>query len=88
METKNDPTPSARSVPIQIKVEKQTNSNPFSLDTDCPIELVNKKSHKQPKTEVQSGNIEAPLATEDACYACDASTQTEEKDKKDACHVM
>jgi hypothetical protein len=87
-ETKYDPTPSARTVPIQIKREKEINSNPFLYETDCPIELVNKKSHKTPKPEVPSGNIEAALATEDDCYACDACTQTEEKDKKEACLVM
>ena len=87
-ETKYDPTPSARTVPIQIKRENENNSNPFLSDTDCPIELANKKSHKTRKPAVKSGNVQAPLATEDACYACDACTQTEEKDKKDACHVM
>ena len=87
-ETKYDPTPSARTVPIQIRREKETNSNPFLSETDCLTELNNQNSHKTVKPEVQSDNISAPLATEDACYACDACTQTEEKDKKDACHVM
>ena len=67
-------------------MEKETNSNPFLSESECQIELVNKKWHKQYK--VESGNVQAPLATEDACYACDACTQTEEKDKKDACRVM
>merc|ERR1712106_397067 len=81
-EAKYEPTNSARIVPIQIQKNNKINLNPFLPENDCHIDK------KQEARKVQSGNTEVPLATEDACYACDACTQTGEKEKKDGCHVM
>eukprot|EP00092_Neocalanus_flemingeri_P065609 GFUD01079817.1.p1 GENE.GFUD01079817.1~~GFUD01079817.1.p1 ORF type:complete len:111 (-),score=33.40 GFUD01079817.1:3-335(-) len=87
-ENKYEPRSSAKTVPIQIQREKEKNLNPFLTDDDDLHESVNTTSNKSQILKTQTKDTPAPLATEDACYACDACTQTEGEDKKDNCHLM
>eukprot|EP00092_Neocalanus_flemingeri_P046335 GFUD01052103.1.p1 GENE.GFUD01052103.1~~GFUD01052103.1.p1 ORF type:complete len:346 (+),score=85.00 GFUD01052103.1:144-1040(+) len=87
-ENKYEPRTSAKNVPIQIQREKEKNLNPFLTDGDDLHESVNTTSNKSQILKTQTKDTPAPLATEDACYACDACTQTEGEDKKENCHLM
>jgi len=83
--TKNEP----RSIPIDIMKEQENKSTHILVNSDNQSEEVNKREKKS-EEEIKSVQIAvaAPLATEDACYACDACTQTVVRDKKDGCNVM
>eukprot|EP00092_Neocalanus_flemingeri_P106376 GFUD01136493.1.p1 GENE.GFUD01136493.1~~GFUD01136493.1.p1 ORF type:complete len:113 (+),score=34.19 GFUD01136493.1:133-471(+) len=87
-ENEYEPRTPAKTVPIQIQREKEKNLNPFLTDGDDLQESVNTTSNKSQILKTQTKDTPAPLATEDACYACDACTQTEGEDKKDNCHLM
>jgi len=76
-------------VPILIKQSKyDSNLNPFLSDDDDRSDSSIVKSPFPPNQDLQNSKIQAPLATEELCYACDACTQTEDKHKKESCHVM
>ena len=76
-------------VPILIKQSKyDSNLNPFLSDDDDRSDSSTVKSPFPPNQDLQNSKIQAPLATEELCYACDACTQTEDKHKKESCHVM
>jgi len=81
------------SVPIIQTVQKEkTSSENYDLELlksstrRVPVHIEKEKvSLEEVKGLVK---IEAPLATEEACFACDACTQTELGDKREACHLM
>jgi len=81
------------SVPIIQTVQKEkTSSENYDLELlksstrRVPVHIEKEKVSLE---EVEGlVKIEAPLATEEACFACDACTQTELGDKREACHVM
>ena len=90
-----------REVPIHIQKGKNSNLNPFLPDYEGESKVEASLFQNQPKVQKHENNksmknininqkhkAEAPLATEEACFACDACTQREEKDKKESCHVM
>ena len=87
-EARYEPRTSTITVPIQIRRERENNLNPFLVDIDNPSELVTNQVNASHTMPVQTADTPAPLATEDACYACDACTQTDHRDKKDGCDVM
>jgi len=88
--TKYESRSNSRSIPIDIRTEKKHHKNPFMLNSDSQSQPVKNYVKKSDNQEVQSQTIAvaAPLATEDACYACDACTQTVDSDKRDGCHLM
>lgn len=68
-------------VPIEVKESKIPNLKVIDQENE---ELQRSPLYYEPK--VHKG--EAPLAREEASKRCDASTQTEQKDKKAGCTVM
>lgn len=88
MRVKTHPGNEKISVPIIQTVQKEKNSS-----ENYGLELLKSSTRKVPvhigKEEVEGlVRIKAPLATEEACFACDACTQTELGDKREACRVM
>jgi len=87
-ETASQQSTEMREVPIQIQQNKNCNLNKINLEDERPNKSPIKTAQFPHTSDREESKKEAPLATEEACYACDACTQTDKKDKKEACHVM